>query len=247
MRKKLKTDNLDKLYELALAYHQNTISRQQIFEPRYLEGIVTEGYAKNIFHAFNKLIKGEVYKRELSIPTTIFFLKKIRDEFGEDNFLLAINAVYKHIKYRLHQANKPMAGLKKAIHKLENEVISSEEDEFIFNDENQSTKHLLEGAKKLISVNAYERNKQARSECLNHYGFNCSVCDFDFEETYGEIGKEFIHVHHIVDLATINKEYKVDPISDLVPVCPNCHAMLHKRKPIAFTVEELKSILRSNN
>ncbi|MDE0565831.1 MULTISPECIES: HNH endonuclease [Shewanella] len=73
----------------------------------------------------------------------------------------------------------------------------------------------------------------------------CRVCSFDFSKTYGEIGENFIHVHHIVELAHINQEYEVNPIEDLIPVCPNCHAMLHRRTP-AMTVDELKAILESN-
>jgi 5-methylcytosine-specific restriction enzyme A len=64
----------------------------------------------------------------------------------------------------------------------------------------------------------------------------------DFEKVYGEIGKGFIHVHHIVELSNIKSEYKVQPIEDLRPVCPNCHAMLHRKKP-AYKIEELKEIL----
>lgn len=98
---------------------------------------------------------------------------------------------------------------------------------------------LNEGGSKKIYINAYERNPTARKKCLEFYGYQCKVCNFDFEKTYGDIGKGFIHVHHKVDLSTIGKEYKVDPINDLVPVCPNCHAMLHKKKSIAYTVNEL--------
>jgi len=61
---------------------------------------------------------------------------------------------------------------------------------------------------------------------------------------YGEMGKDFIHVHHLIELSSISKEYSVNPITDLVPVCPNCHAMLHKVKP-AHTIENLKMILKS--
>jgi len=100
--------------------------------------------------------------------------------------------------------------------------------------------NLYEGIKKQITVNAYERNFQARKECIQHYGYKCQICEFDFEKVYGEIGKNFIHVHHKVDISIIGENYKVDPIKDLIPVCPNCHAMLHKRKP-AYNPEEIKS------
>ena len=62
------------------------------------------------------------------------------------------------------------------------------------------------------------------------------------EKTYGEIGKKFIHIHHLVKISDIKEEYMIDPIEDLRPVCPNCHAMLHKKEP-PFTIEELKGML----
>ena len=88
---------------------------------------------------------------------------------------------------------------------------------------------LVEGAKKNVTVNAYERNPMARSKCIEHYGCACNICGIDFGEAYGEFAKGFIHVHHIVPIHEIGEEYVVDPIKDLIPVCPNCHAMLHTR------------------
>ncbi len=100
-----------------------------------------------------------------------------------------------------------------------------------------------EGVSKPITVNAYERNPQARNVCIEHYGAKCIICDFVFQEKYGEVGKGFIHVHHIKPLGEIGAEYQVDPISDLCPVCPNCHAMLHMRKP-PYSPNELRAILK---
>ncbi|MDT8894037.1 HNH endonuclease [Halomonas sp. I1] len=101
-----------------------------------------------------------------------------------------------------------------------------------------------EGATKQVRVNAYERSNQARAECIEYYGAKCCVCDFEFQSLYGkELGAGFIHVHHLVDISQIGKEYEVDPIADLRPVCPNCHAMLHKRKP-AMHPEELRKIVK---
>jgi len=104
---------------------------------------------------------------------------------------------------------------------------------------------LIEGAKKQVVVNAYERNPKARQECIEYYGTKCFICGFDFEEKYGEIGKGFIHVHHLKQLSEINEEYKVDPIKDLRPLCPNCHAMVHKKTP-AYSIEEIKEFIGKN-
>ncbi|RCW21458.1 HNH endonuclease [Ciceribacter lividus] len=99
----------------------------------------------------------------------------------------------------------------------------------------------IEGALKQIKVNAYERDRKARQACIDFHGTDCKVCGLDFGSRYGEIGTGFIHVHHVVPLASIGDEYEVDPVKDLVPVCPNCHAMLHLG---ASSVSDLKRRLR---
>ncbi|MBR7799009.1 HNH endonuclease [Undibacterium fentianense] len=96
-----------------------------------------------------------------------------------------------------------------------------------------------EGSVKSVVVNAYERNPKARDACLAHYGNSCYVCGFNFGDVYGDIGNGFIHVHHLKEISSIGREYKVDPIKDLRPLCPNCHAMVHTQKP-AISPEELK-------
>jgi len=105
---------------------------------------------------------------------------------------------------------------------------------------------LVEGAKKKTIVNSYERNPQARKICIKEYGYKCTICKFDFEKVYGEIGRDFIHVHHLKPLSEINEEYRIDPFQDLRPVCPNCHAMLHKNIP-AYSIEEIQNLIRQND
>jgi 5-methylcytosine-specific restriction protein A len=102
-----------------------------------------------------------------------------------------------------------------------------------------------EGAVKEVTVNAYERDAKARAAAIAHHGFGCKVCGFDFEHAYGKHGEGYIHVHHQVPLSTINKRYKVDPVKDLVPVCPNCHAMLHKGSQ-TLTVAQLRAIMKKS-
>lgn len=111
-------------------------------------------------------------------------------------------------------------------------------------DEVDDPKKYYEGAVRAISVNAFERNSLARSKCIERYGYTCSVCNFNFEEAYGDIGAGFIHVHHLTPLAKVDTRYSVDPVQDLRPVCPNCHAMIHKRMP-PYSVEEMKQILNN--
>ena len=106
------------------------------------------------------------------------------------------------------------------------------------------TNELTEGNSKTVQVNIYERNPKARAECIEHFGLSCRVCEFNFEKTFGEIGQGFIHVHHLKEISTLGKEYVINPKTDLVPVCPNCHSMLHKKRP-AYKILELKQILRN--
>jgi predicted HNH restriction endonuclease len=102
---------------------------------------------------------------------------------------------------------------------------------------------LPEGAKKTVQVNRYERNRLARKRCIDKFGAVCAVCDIDFGQTYGEFASGFIHVHHIVPVASIGKTYRLDPLKDLVPVCPNCHAMLHRGVKTPRTTAELRGLL----
>lgn len=90
-----------------------------------------------------------------------------------------------------------------------------------------------------ILTNRYERNRVNRMLCLKQYGYTCKICGFDFEAKYGELGKEYIHVHHVVPVSRLGENYVIDPIHDLIPVCPNCHAMLHRCDP-PLQPEELK-------
>jgi 5-methylcytosine-specific restriction protein A len=111
-------------------------------------------------------------------------------------------------------------------------------------DEVESSESFVEGATKQILVNAYERNPEARRKCFDRWGYNCTVCEFRFELRYGPLGKGYMHVHHLRPLASVKAAHDVDPVNDLRPVCPNCHAMLHlKSKPMS--IEELRGIVQT--
>jgi predicted HNH restriction endonuclease len=109
----------------------------------------------------------------------------------------------------------------------------------------ESSNKFKEGAKKEITVNAYERNPKARKECIRIHGSKCTVCGFDFGEIYGEEFMGKIHVHHKKSLAEIDDEYEVDPKEDLVPVCPNCHMIIHSKSGQPYTIEQVKAFLKN--
>lgn len=101
---------------------------------------------------------------------------------------------------------------------------------------------LMEGALNRVVSSQYERNPAARLACFEHYGAICFICGFSFEAVYGKLGHGFIHVHHLTPVSSMGQEYKVDPIKDLRPVCPNCHAMLHRKDP-PLAIEELQALV----
>lgn len=103
---------------------------------------------------------------------------------------------------------------------------------------------LVEGAIRQVNITRHERNKTLRQICLNHYGYICQVCGMNFEERYGEIGKDFIEVHHLQPIADTDCEHALDPKEGLVPLCSNCHSMIHKggKNGKPMTLEELKAV-----
>lgn len=107
---------------------------------------------------------------------------------------------------------------------------------------------LIEGAKKTIVVNAYERNPHARAICISHYRaknngrIKCEICDFDFGKIYGEAFSEKIHIHHIKEISLIGEEYEINAITDLLPICPNCHMIAHSKIP-AYTPDEIREMI----
>lgn len=111
----------------------------------------------------------------------------------------------------------------------------------------EQAEFLSEGAKKAVIVNAYERNSIARKICIEHYGAKCQVCGFDFAETYGIDFEGLIEVHHIIPISSIQSEYTVDPIKDLIPLCSNCHTAIHKKiDGRSLTIEELRNRIAFN-
>ncbi len=102
---------------------------------------------------------------------------------------------------------------------------------------------LEEGAPQVVRLTRHERNLEARAPCLKHYGMTCVVCGFSIGKRYGPNAARLIHVHHLKPLSTVEKRRKVDPIIDLRPVWPNCHAVIYMNED-ALSIDEVRAILQ---
>lgn len=102
-----------------------------------------------------------------------------------------------------------------------------------------------EGRKRVYQSIQYERSLKNRKKAIKIHGTRCLVCGFDFEKCYGELGKGFIEVHHIEAVST-GGERVVNPETGLIPVCPNCHRMIHRKKNEQLDIESLKKVILEN-
>lgn len=104
--------------------------------------------------------------------------------------------------------------------------------------------HGIEGHVKYYYGKRYERDSKNRKLAIKKHGLNCYACGFNFEEVYGERGKDFIEVHHIKPLSTLEEAVEINPEMDLFPLCANCHRMVHRRRDDVLTIEQLKEMLK---
>jgi 5-methylcytosine-specific restriction protein A len=233
------TNEMIKLvYYYSNRVYNNEINREDALDLIEKEIGMNRNSAGDYINNFTMMMNGKRYTRTNNTFATDYFLENILNDYGEIYLHNALQAVKKHITYYEELRDVKLREIRK-LHKEYSILLNSN---IVYPDDIEDDKDLKEGTKRKIVVNAYERNAKARQKCINHYGYLCTICNFDFRTNYGPIGEGFIHVHHLISLSEISENYKVNPIDDLRPVCPNCHAMLHRKKP-AYTIEEILKIL----
>jgi len=113
---------------------------------------------------------------------------------------------------------------------------------------------ISEGKNKVVETKAYQRSSRLRNIAIEHYTQNgrikCRACCFDFEDFYGIYGKGFIEIHHqkpvfMFDENELEKTIE-NALLNVIPVCPNCHRMMHKQRSSPLTFEELKAYVNKN-
>jgi predicted HNH restriction endonuclease len=103
---------------------------------------------------------------------------------------------------------------------------------------------LLEGGKRKRLIADYERKAEYRLQALNYHKALCSICGFDFEAFYGEVGKGYVEIHHSVPVSRYDKPKTIDPKTDMIAVCANCHRMLHRKRAAQMTPATLKELVK---
>ena len=237
-------DNL--IYNAVLAVCSNKITAEDAAKQLYLKhNISKRGFLGWCLPTYRCMLSGEIVKGQIKQSLRRVFLEGIYNDFGKLGLSSALQSYLATIEYYEGQG-KNLVGDRKIYNEYYGILTQNRFVDNISNElDEQDCQPDTEGYRKSVYVNVYERNPKVRREAIKYHGTKCAVCDMSFEDKYGEMGVGFIHIHHIVPISEIGKEYKINYKTDLVPVCPNCHAMLHRKvNDRTLTVEELKNRIK---
>ena len=189
---------------------------------------------------------------ELNLPMINAMVVNSHSKQPGDGFIHLLNQLGENVKNK--DSRELFAEEKKRIREYSNwqyladylkiDVVMPARGEIIYTHD-ITEKESFEGAKTRVTVNRYERDAFERKRCIDYYSKDgricCQICGFDFGKFYGENYKNLIEVHHIKPISEIGKSYKIDGTKDLIPLCPNCHMVIHSKN--AETINELKARL----
>lgn len=190
----------------------------------YLAGVYTGAEINPEGKGFGITGQGTPFRPPFEINSLPWFRELLQEQ---GNFSFGFNAL---------RSNRVIGGLRRLLSELGGRPVLQA-------DEVLDARPFIEGAVQRVFVNRYERDPFAREQCIARHGCRCEACGFDFEKAYGELGRGFIHVHHLKPLSEIKGKHAVDPVADLRPVCANCHAMIHRSVEM-LTIKELKERLQ---
>lgn len=235
-------NDLGELFEIKMLYRQGIRLIIDIYPQKYAAGMLSDmqsaGKEKiGMFLKYIDLMRKNHAKVEMSVNQNL--CSTIDEEIWKQT--------WKNLRLRINVIPE-----KEDEKEYETKLFSSWADRTVgmmltlLNIENMESvdKKHSEGGRSQVLTNRYERNPVNRQLCLLANGYRCKICGFDFEEQYGKLGHNFIHVHHIEKVSSHDESYYINPEMDLIPVCPNCHAMLHRVDP-PMSPETLIEIIKS--
>lgn len=196
------------------------------------KGIIGCGYISSTPYERSHWDEEKASDGKLALRTDLFF-KALSDEP-----IISLSTLQdRYPEYRW----TPQGGGQSVPDEIANDLFSAMQSDLQTGFSPQSDKEVrlyAEGKSKTVTLKTYDRSPKARQVCIEHHGYDCSVCGFNFKSAYGDIGETYIEVHHLKPVSEIGEEYLVNPVEDLRPVCANCHRMLHRKRP-ALSIEEL--------
>jgi len=242
-------EDLKKQFSITDASIKNGIFKPKDFSSVWL--FVTEEKTpdrtqyKDFFDGFSLQFEGQtmartdslIYNHEADENEILVFYRKKKGEFANYGF-----TYLGRFRYQSHTPGKaPLEPTKFIFYPLD---IATDEDKDVWVVADKSYKPMVEGKERTRIQTYYERNPGLRSQAIAIHGTKCVVCGFDFGKQYGPYGEGYIEIHHLIPHSAIKGEHGVDPKTDLVPVCSNCHRMIHRPQGTWLTIDQLKKILK---
>ena len=180
-------------------------------------------------------VKNGFIKRDIKAGSPLFITDKgkqyLLEHQFEMNYLLTNDFAYNDIKENLK--------------KIESEKVKMKtfDENFI----------IAEGFKKVTEKAVYERSKKLRNFAIEYYTvngrINCNCCNFNFQDFYGNIGQGFIEIHHIKPIFQYEENLNdtmIKAVTNLIPVCSNCHRMIHRSRKQLLEIPILIDSVNSN-
>ena len=235
------------IYELVKQVYNNEISAKEAAE--YLHqthNINKRSFVGWYIPTYRHMLLGQTLKGHIRYSLRKTFLQGIYEDYGRDGLNCALQSYLGTITY--YETMGLSQTKDREIYEYYLSILNNKSGSGSINEElDEYDKPDNEGHRKAVFVNIYERSASARKEAISIHGTNCAICGFNFQHQYGNMGEGFIHIHHIIPISQIGKEYRVNPKTDLIPVCPNCHAMLHRRTDGRYlSIDELKNLVQQN-
>jgi 5-methylcytosine-specific restriction enzyme A len=213
-------------YTIAREIHEGRLTNKQGLDALQKIHGMNRNSASDYIHTYRCMVEGRRFTRTINVYATEYYLTKFHELGGRARLLNALSSLRQHFDY-YEGIDKTKVQAARSIYNRFVEMAQIETVE-VFADEVSDSKFLTEGKASRVLVNVFERNPIAREQCIAYYGCSCIICGFDFEKTYGVLGKSFIHVHHLIELSSIGSEYSVNPIFDLMSQLP-CDDSSEKR------------------
>lgn len=237
-------EHMTAIYKMAKAIYNKEERLVNAKETLYSKYGINKNSFADYYRAFQKMLDGKLHTRSISTDLRDYYLSQIYKDYGADKLRVALKAYMDSIVYYEESHNNTIRKKERDIYEKHYSVLNTISLTPTIEDE---INDYWEGKLGQTTITTHERNLVARNKCIQSKGLKCFVCGFDFEKTYGELGKGFIHIHHVNPISNKKGLYELNIENDLFPVCPNCHAMLHRRKDSTLSIEELKQIIKNND